>query len=115
VLASISQVPLRLAWAITVHKSQGMSLDCAEIDLGKTFEYGMGYVALSRVRTLAGIKLVGLNDLALRVNERVIMLDKQLRERSQEDAAALREMGLTARKTLQKNFLKQCHRPSTML
>ena len=115
VLASISQVPLRLAWAITVHKSQGMSLDCAEIDLGKTFEYGMGYVALSRVRTLGGITLVGLNNLALRVNKQGITLDIPLRERSQQDTAALRKMGLTARKNLQKIFLKQCHNPSSVL
>lgn len=115
VLASISQVPLRLAWAITVHKSQGMSLDCAEIDLGKTFEYGMGYVALSRVRTLNGIKLVGLNDLALQVNEQVIALDAELREQSQRDASALRKMGLTKRKTLQKKFLEQCLNPSSII
>jgi ATP-dependent exoDNAse (exonuclease V) alpha subunit len=56
------------AWAITIHKSQGMSLDCAEIDLSNTFEFGMGYVALSRVRALSGIKLLGINDNALRVN-----------------------------------------------
>lgn len=78
VLARIKQIPLRLAWAITVHKSQGMSLDAAEIDLGKSFEYGMGYVALSRVRTLGGIKLLGINEMALAINEEIYELDKEL-------------------------------------
>ena len=75
VVASISQVPLRLAWAITIHKSQGMTLDAAEINLGKAFGHGMGYVALSRVRTLEGIKLVGINDVALRVSPEVAAFD----------------------------------------
>ena len=85
VKASISQIPLRLAWAITVHKSQGMSLDAAEVDLSKTFVEGMGYVAPSRIRSLSGLRLMGLNDLALRINPGVIELDKQLIEQSEKD------------------------------
>lgn len=80
--AQINQIPLRLAWAITVHKSQGMSLDFAQIDLKKAFEYGMGYVALSRVRTLQGIKLLGLNDVSLRVNPEVLEIDKRFKKLS---------------------------------
>lgn len=87
VIASVTQIPLRLAWAITIHKSQGLSLDCAEIDLSRTFEYGMGYVALSRVRSLSGLKLLGLNDLALEVNETMIQFDEELRQRSSDDLA----------------------------
>jgi len=71
VLARIIQVPLRLAWAMTVHKSQGMSLDAVHMDLSQTFEYGQGYVALSRVRTLAGLSLAGLNQRALEVHPEV--------------------------------------------
>lgn len=80
--ATIKQIPLRLAWAITIHKSQGMSLDAAEIDLGKSFVTGMGYVALSRVRSLEGIRLRSLNRTALTVSSEVIKVDKRLREMS---------------------------------
>lgn len=77
--AEISQLPIRLAWAITIHKSQGMSLDAAEIDLSKAFTPGMGYVALSRVRSLDGLYLQGLNRMALNMHPQIHDLDHDLR------------------------------------
>ena len=81
-IASIKQIPLRLAWAITVHKSQGMSLDVAEIDLSKSFEKGMGYVALSRVKSLDGIRLIGMNEMSLKVNPLIVEKDKEFQKLS---------------------------------
>ena len=86
VLASVKQVPLRCAWAITIHKSQGMTLDRAVMDLRRTFAPGMGYVALSRVENLDGLYLGGINDRAFLVSPDAVMLDSILRRRS--DAAA---------------------------
>jgi ATP-dependent exoDNAse (exonuclease V) alpha subunit len=87
--AEITQYPLRLAWAITVHKSQGMSLDAALVDLRQSFEPGMGYVALSRVRSSAGLSLVGFNETALRVNQEVLDYDSRLRYESANHAKDL--------------------------
>ena len=86
VLASVKQVPLRCAWAITIHKSQGMTLDRAVMDLRRTFAPGMGYVALSRVERLDGLYLGGINDRAFLVSPDAVMLDSVLRRRS--DAAS---------------------------
>jgi len=107
ILASVSQVPLRLAWAVTVHKSQGMTLDAAEMDLSKSFEYGMGYVALSRVRTLTGIKLLGINETALKINPEIYELDKELRKISAENAKEIAEMGRLEKRRRQKKFIKK--------
>ena len=83
VLAQIEQIPLRLAWAITVHKSQGMSLDAVEVDLSKAFVFGQGYVALSRVRTLAGLKVLGLSANALSVDPKIVRRDAGFRSESE--------------------------------
>jgi len=90
-IASLEQIPLRLAWAITVHKSQGMTLDSAEIDLSRAFTPGMGYVALSRLRSLSGLKLMGLNEIALEVSPEVLAQDAHLRSLSEETARAIAE------------------------
>jgi len=82
VKAVVKQLPLKLAWALTIHKSQGMTLDAAEIDLSKTFEIGQGYVALSRIKSIEGLRLMGLNDIALKVDELVLEMDKFIREES---------------------------------
>lgn len=80
--ASISQIPLRLAWAITIHKSQGMTLESAIMDLGKAFESGMGYVALSRVRALDKLFIKDFNDVALSVSDEALSVDQEFRSKS---------------------------------
>jgi len=92
VLASIEQLPLRLAWAITVHKSQGMSLDAAEVDLSKAFVYGQGYVALSRVRSLEGLKVLGMHPNALQVDPKVVHQDVKFHKEAEEVEDAFIEM-----------------------
>ena len=108
VLASITQVPLRLAWAITIHKSQGMSLDAAVIDLAQAFEYGQGYVAISRVRTLAGLYLLGLNARALEVHPDILAKDAEFRTQSAEAMEKLRGMNVKEARRAQEKFIMDC-------
>ena len=84
--ASITQIPLRLAWAITVHKSQGMTLDAARIDLRKAFVEGMGYVALSRVKNIDSLYLTGINRMALQISEDATRIDSHLRDKTARDS-----------------------------
>lgn len=72
VIATVKQVPLILAWAITIHKSQGMSLDHVVCDLSQIFAEGQAYVALSRVRSLEGLYIKGLKTSLLKAHPKVI-------------------------------------------
>lgn len=106
VRASISQVPLRLAYAMTVHKSQGMSMDAAIIDLSKAFEYGQGYVALSRVRRMSGVFLMGLNVRALEVHPEILGKDRDFRAASEAARSAFADMPAAEVTEMQKKFVK---------
>jgi ATP-dependent exoDNAse (exonuclease V) alpha subunit len=105
-LATLTQLPLRLAWAMTIHKSQGVSLDSAAIDLSKVFEYGQGYVALSRVRTLAGLHLVGINNKALEVNPHIINRDTEFQQDSYREEQIYATQSEEVRKQQRENFVR---------
>ena len=71
-IASMTQFPLKLAYAITIHKSQGMTLENVAVDCNKIFEEGQTYVALSRVKSLNSLFLKGFSEDKIKVNKKVI-------------------------------------------
>lgn len=81
-----------------------MTLDAAQVDLSRCFEKGMGYVALSRVRSLKGLQVLGLNNIALKVNEETLVFDQELKKCSE---AALHELN-----TLPENTFAQEEPPT---
>lgn len=80
------QFPLILAYAVTIHKCQGLSLDCAIIDLSDSiFATGMAYVALSRVRSLSGIHLVSFSPTSIKVSHSSLKEINRLRAAFRKD------------------------------
>lgn len=112
-IAKISQIPLRLAWAITVHKSQGMSLDEVVIDLRSAFDYGMGYVALSRVRSLEGMCLLGLNKMSLKISPEINNKDKMFLTESEKNLKNLKKLSQKEKKKKEKEYLQSILRQDT--
>ena len=80
-----SQIPLKVAYALTIHKSQGATLDSALIDIGSsTFEFGQAYVALSRVRSLEGLYVWALNPKRIMCHPSVVAFYKSLEKADEE-------------------------------
>lgn len=106
--AQITQIPLRLAWAITVHKSQGMSMDAAVMDLSQVFEFGQGYVALSRVRRLSGLYLLGINNHAFKVSPEVLEKDIDFKNKSEEMVRVFGGLSEAEMQKMHDNFVVAC-------
>jgi hypothetical protein len=106
--ARVAQIPLRLAWAMTVHKSQGMSMDAAVVDLSDAFEYGQGYVALSRVRRLSGLYLLGANDRAFMVDREIVGRDREFRFASDAGSARLHALSGEELGAKHERFIQRC-------
>lgn len=80
VVASRTQIPLKIAWALSVHKSQGQSLDLVEIKCDDAFEYGQLYVALSRVTSLEGLTLIGFDPKLVKAHPKVLAFYAQFKK-----------------------------------
>jgi len=78
VLARRVQVPLILAWAISIHKSQGQTIQRVKVDLGRVFEKGQSYVALSRAATMDGLQVLRFDPKKVSAHPRVIEWSKTL-------------------------------------
>jgi ATP-dependent DNA helicase PIF1 len=104
----VSQIPLILAWALTIHKAQGATLDIAEVDAGSgIFECGQTYVALSRVKNIEGLYLSSFDANRIRINKRVqefyeMLLDEP---KKKEGASEQAEAGAEAKEDLPEAYV----------
>ncbi len=107
VKARVKQIPLRLAWALTIHKSQGMTLDGAEIDLSKSFEFGQSYVALSRVKNLSGLKILSVSKNSFFVDKEVVNLDKKFKYFSKLISLKFKTFSEKEKKEMEEEFIEK--------
>jgi len=89
--ATRQQVPLKLAWALTIHKSQGMTINLLEADVSNCFDEGQAYVALSRATALKRLKVIGFSPSCVKVSDRVLKWHEKLRKGKKEPASVFSE------------------------